>query len=184
MGDNVLKKEFSYKDINRARNIIKGSPNESTQNLVGYKKSTEVRKEGDIWEEGNKIWTIKGGIKQNIPKVNRYKPLFCPLCSQILKDKDYKIFNNHGRCLNCQTTFETKLKIDGKWEEYKNNLMNEDIDHFVEDYSLWVEEELQKENSSIYITEGGDRESWRGNIKNKILKDKEETIDYLNKLRL
>ena len=48
----MLKKEFKRKDVNRARNLIMGKTNASTNTQIGYKKNTEDYKEGDVWTEG------------------------------------------------------------------------------------------------------------------------------------
>ena len=39
--DNVLRKEFSKKDVERARNLIKGDTNARTSQGVGYTKKSE-----------------------------------------------------------------------------------------------------------------------------------------------
>ena len=66
MKESVLKKEFSEKDIQRVRNLVKGKDGEKTQTSVGYSKKYIHRNEGEIWEEDGRKWTIKDGIKQNI----------------------------------------------------------------------------------------------------------------------
>jgi phage FluMu protein Com len=183
--DNVLRKEFNPKDVERARNLIKGKGGDNTQILVGYNKNEIIREEGEIWEEDGRTWVIKNGIKQNIPKLKSLgvTPLFCPECNKIMKKVDKKFYQQHKRCLNCQTVFETNLKSKGEWNLYKNKIINDDIDNLIKEYSIWVDEELKKTNSSSYITEGGEQENWVGNIKHKLLKDKEETIKYLNSLK-
>jgi hypothetical protein len=62
----MLKKEFKRKDINRARNLIMGKTGASTGTQIGYSKETKDYKEGDVWVEDKKTWTIKNGIKQTI----------------------------------------------------------------------------------------------------------------------
>ena len=49
--DNVLKKEFAKKDVERLRNLMQGKYGDKTQTSVGYTKKYESHKEGDIWEE-------------------------------------------------------------------------------------------------------------------------------------
>ena len=86
----MLKKEFKRKDVERMRNLIKGKTNESAELQVGYTTKKEDHKEGDVWEEGGKQWTIKDGIKQTATKLDRVKkeailPLFCPSCGSLMK---------------------------------------------------------------------------------------------------
>ena len=59
MKENLLKKEFKYKDVQRARNLIKKDYHAKTVESVGYQKAFKDRKEGDVWEEDGKTWTIK-----------------------------------------------------------------------------------------------------------------------------
>ena len=54
----MLKKEFKRKDVQRARNLIMGNSGASTNTQIGYNKKIKDHKEGDIWTEGKKTWTI------------------------------------------------------------------------------------------------------------------------------
>ena len=88
----MLKKEFKRKDVDRMRNLIKGNANVSSETQIGYKKSQIERKEGDIWTENKKTWTIKNGIKQTISKLDNIKkeifmPLCCPSCGKVMKKR-------------------------------------------------------------------------------------------------
>jgi uncharacterized protein (UPF0128 family) len=69
----MLKKEFKRKDVERVRNLIKGNVDDSAELQVGYTTKKEDHKEGDIWEEGGKEWTIKDGIKQTYTKLDKVK---------------------------------------------------------------------------------------------------------------
>jgi hypothetical protein len=86
MKDNILKKEFAKKDVQRLRNVLKGKAGERTVDGIGYTKVNELRKEGDIWTENGREWTIKGGLKQNITRLDKAKeasmPMFCPTCKK------------------------------------------------------------------------------------------------------
>ena len=76
-----LKKEFNKKDVQRMRNIITGNSSDRTQVLAGYQKQNVDRKEGDVWEENGKQWTIKNGIKQTVTAMDKFKKLVVmPIC--------------------------------------------------------------------------------------------------------
>ena len=60
----MLKKEFKRKDVQRARNLIMGRTNASTNTQIGYKKEIKEYKEGDVWTEGRKTWTIKMALNK------------------------------------------------------------------------------------------------------------------------
>ena len=84
MGESLLKKEFKSKDVNRARNLITKDFSGKTIDGIGYTKAQVAYKEGDIWEESGRTWTIKNGIRQNITKLDGAKkalqtPLACPI---------------------------------------------------------------------------------------------------------
>lgn len=186
--DSVLKKEFKSKDVERLRNLVKGKYGDRTTMGTGYQKAKEFHNESDIWEEDGRTWTIKNGIKQNITKLDKAKqevtlPLFCPCCSNLMKNKHDKLFYiQYKRCFNCQVDFETDIRKLGLWEEYEKNIINSDLDHIIGDYSVWIDELINNSNES-FITEAGDVEKWVGSSKKKLLESKEETIKYLQSLK-
>ena len=188
MSENILKKDFQQKDIQRLRNLIQGKHGEKTSTGVGYEKKHEFHEEGDIWEADGRQWTIKNGIKQNLTKLDKAKkeitlPLFCPCCTNLMKNKNDKLFYiQYKRCFNCQIDFETELRILGLWEEYEKNIINSDIDHTIKDYTVWMDEVINNSNES-YVTEAGDIENWIGSAKKKLLENREETIKYLQSLK-
>lgn len=188
MKDSVLKKDFKSADIQRLRNLMTGKQDERTASGVGYSKKQEFRKEGDVWEEDGRQWTIKDGIKQNITKLDKAKklvvmPLFCPCCTNLMKKKNDKLFYiQYNKCFDCQIDFETELRKLGLWEEYERNIINTDLDYLIKDYSIWMDEIINNSNTS-FITEAGDIERWIGSTKRKLLESKEETIKYLQNLK-
>jgi hypothetical protein len=188
MSENVLKKNFKQKDVQRLRNLVQGKNGERTTAGIGYEKKKSFYNEGDVWEEDGRQWTIKNGIKQNLTKLDKAKqsitlPLFCPCCSNLMKNKFDKIFYiQYNRCFNCQIDFETDIRKMGLWEEYEKNIINSDLDNIIKEYSVWVDEIINSSNES-YITEAGDVEKWVGSAKNKLLQNKEETIKYLQTLK-
>jgi hypothetical protein len=41
---------------------------------IGYNgPQEEEHKEGDIWEQGGRTWTIRDGIKENVTKLDKLK---------------------------------------------------------------------------------------------------------------
>ena len=77
----MLKKEFKRKDVDRARNLLMGKSGASSETQVGYKKKRIEYKEGDVWKENGKTWTIKDGIKQTVSKLDAIKKeINIPLC--------------------------------------------------------------------------------------------------------
>ena len=189
MKDNVLKKEFSKKDVHRARNLITGNTNSRTSQGVGYSKKYEYYKEGDIWEADGRKWTIKNGIKQNITKMDKFKkmgktPLFCPECGTIMKKHlDTKVFPAYQKCFDCVVDYEAQLQKEGKLEEFHQQLHNRHIDNAITDFKIFMEDAM-KESNQNYVTEAGDVETWKGGkSKEDFEKELQEGIEYLEGLK-
>lgn len=190
MNDNVLKKEFSKKDVQRARNLITGDTNSRTSQGIGYTKKYEHHKEGDIWEEDGRKWTIKNGIKQNVTKMDKFKkmgkiPLFCPECNTLMKTHlDKKVFPAYQKCFNCVVDYENELRKQGKSKEYFDNLHNNNIDKVLDKYKSFVKDQL-KESNDNFVTEAGDVESWKGGFnKEEVAKNLQEGLEFLEGLKI
>ena len=95
---------------------------------------------------------------------------------------DNAFYLQYKRCFNCQVDFETRLRINGQWEDYEKNIVNSDVDDMISDFSIWMEEHINTSDES-FITERGDIEKWVGSSKQKLLENKEETIKYLQSLK-
>jgi len=189
MKENVLKKEFKKTDVTRMRNLIQGKQGEKTRSSIGFSKKQEFYKEGDIWEADGRTWTIREGIRQNVTKLDKAKkahvmPLLCPKCNKVMKKRlDKQYYNIHKFCFDCVVDFEHELKKTGKWEEYHNNIHNDEIDNKIKEYKLWVEEKVNESNNS-FISEAGDVENWKGKVnKEMVAKNVDEVVTYLENLK-
>ena len=178
----MLNKEFKRKDVERMRNLIKGNTNESAELQVGYKTKIEDHKEGDVWEEGGKKWIIKDGIKQTYTKLDAIKkeailPLFCPCCGTLMKNRfDPKMYKLHKKCFNCVVKMETKLRVEGKYEEYERKIIADNATSYVDDLELHLMEALNTSNSQ-YVSEKGEVERWKGGVnKEELTKEINEAI--------
>ena len=165
--ESLLKKEFTSKDVNRARNLVKKDFSAKTVDGVGYSKAQIAYKEGDVWEESGRNWTIKDGIRQNITKLDSAKkalqiPLACPKCkgtmNYYLSQKMYKI---HKMCFDCVIDYEAELRKAGLYESYEKNMMQGSLKAFAKDVEQWVLDSLETTNT--FVTEQGDVEDWNSN---------------------
>lgn len=184
MKESNLKKEFSQREVQRMRNLITGKSGERTHVQAGYEKSSTHKKEGDVWEEDGKTWTIKNGIKQNITKLDKLKkltilPLCCPNCKKPMKVNEYnkKMYSIHGTCFSCVIKKEQDIKLAGKWDDYVKEVMDNNhktyINHLDEALDAWLNE------SESHITEAGDVEVWSGGDKRAIYDEVKRQIDEI-----
>ena len=171
----MLNKEFKRKDVERMRNLIKGNTGESAELQVGYKTKIEDHKEGDIWEEGGKKWTIKDGIKQTHTKLDAVKkeailPLFCPCCGTLMKKRnDPKMYKIHKKCFDCVIDMEAKLELEGKYGEYERDMISKNAEAYADDLESFLMEAINESNSQ-YVSERGEVERWKGGIDKKQFK--------------
>lgn len=162
--ESLLKKEFTSRDVNRARNLVNKDFSAKTVDGIGYSKAQVAHKEGDIWEESGRTWTIKNGLRQNITKLDSAKkalqiPLACPKCkgtmNYYLSQKMYKI---HKMCFDCVIDYEAELRKAGLYESYEKNMMQGSLKAFAKDVEQWVANTLEAVNT--FVTEQGDVEDW------------------------
>lgn len=187
MSENNLKREFSKRDVQRMRNIITGNTSGTTGVQTGYEKYQDEHIEGDVWEENGRTWTIKDGLKRTISKLDKFKklivlPISCPNCQQPMKPTEYnkKMYSIHNMCIECVAKMETKLRIEGKYDEYVSKIMNNNKNQAVDDFEAAIHDWLQSQNET-FVSEAGDIESWKGG---KISEEEIKNIkEYIAKLR-
>ena len=185
----AMNKQFSKSTVQRMRNLITGKTGATTTKQVGFKKAEQVHKEGDIWEEDGRQWTIKDGIKQNITKHDKAKkahlmPLLCPECNNVMKKRNDKIYYKiHKMCFDCVNIMESRMMRDGTFKEYERKIKNNEIDNMIADFKAFIEYKVS-EGSQGYVAENGDIERWVGKIDTERVDDYvKETVEYLESLK-
>ena len=186
-----LNKPFEERDINRMRNIISGTTANSTRIQTGYVDSKPNYKEGDKWEINGKTWTICNGIKQSLTKHDSLKyltqfPLICPSCNKHMKDipLNKKMFTIHGTCFDCVVEMETKLKINGGYEEYEKKMLNNNKNTSIDEVEQMFDNYFNSTLDS-FVTEDGDIEKWDGgNIDPEYIKIVKDNIKRLRETEI
>ena len=187
MSDNLLKKEFRTRDVQRMRNIITKKTGDKTGVQVGYNADYVERKEGDVWEERGKKWTVKNGLKQTVTRFDDIKkkiftPITCPHCNKPMSkgNIDKYMFSIHQKCSDCVFEYETKLKIKGEYKEYEQNMLKQGVVYHIKEMENVLLELLIGQSGEQYVTEGGDIEEWKGkSLDNQFIKDIQEYIQKL-----
>lgn len=88
-------------------------------------KKEPIRQDGEVWtDDENRQWEMKDGIKQRISPLQGAKtPWWCPVCNKTMNSYDIKAWRVHAHCLDCVAKEETRMKIDGVWEEHRKKEM-------------------------------------------------------------
>lgn len=186
MKESTLKKEFKHSDVERIRNLVKRDFTSSTKFQVGYEKEEVEHKEGDIWEENGKTWTIKNGLKQSVPRLQEAKralfiPLVCPKCGGPMEHHlSKKMYRIHGFCFDCTVKYEDTLRRAGLYEKYEKSLIQGNMKAYVKDLQAWVTESLVEKTE--IVSEDGTIEDWgelSEEFKNKVLEDLKDYVDHV-----
>ena len=100
-----------------------------------------------------------------------------------LDNKSWLLYNH---CFDCQIKFETKLRINGKYEEWKNKKINENKLSWIKDQKQKIKE-FRDQQIPNYLTQTShdgysvDKEKW--SMDSETLKEKaDEALEYLTKL--
>ena len=181
-----MKKSISEAQVKRMRNLVTKKYGSKTEIRAGYTKKRESRKEGDVWEERGKTWTIKNGIKQSVSKLGLArktykKPICCPKCKGSLNNRFNKLmWRIHKMCLKCVAKFETQLIIDGKYKDYEKSIMKGNYNSWLEDVKDEYKDFISSAEGRKYITEAGHAEDWSGDNSTNLVK---KTDDYIDKIK-
>ena len=114
-------------------------------------------------------------------------PWFCPSCKVVMKKRlDNKTWAVHNHCFDCQVDFENKLRIDGKYDEWKDNKVKENKLSWIKDQKQKLVE-FANQKTPEYLLQNRpdgysvDKEKW--SLNGDELKEKaKEALEYLNKL--
>ncbi len=188
MSDNMLKREFRSRDVQRMRNIITKNTNDRTGTQIGYRPDYVERKEGDVWEEQGKQWTIKNGLKQTVTRFDEIKrmvlmPLCCPNCNKPMNKGhiDKYMYSIHQKCSDCVFDYETKLKVRGEYKEYEQNIIKQGVQYHIKEMENALLELALAQSDESFVTEAGDIETWKGKGENatQLIQDIQEYIQKL-----
>lgn len=158
------RKSFGFSDIDNARSVNK------------------KRKVGERWIDANDDeWEQREGYRIKNPQTGEIlvemRKLFeipeeCPECgNKMTKRLDKKMYPLHKKCFDCVLTMETKMRLDGTFEDYarnkiKTNLLSwlADTDNEVAELKIAVTKQVE------FVNSDGSIEKWTTPNKKKILK--------------
>ena len=159
------RKGIDENKVRRMRNLVTGEYTKKVNIRSGYTTKFVKRCEGDVWEERDKTWTIKNGIKQTINKMDKIRketsmPLSCPNCSKKMKFLDKKPWTIFKFCSDCLVRFEGEIQKAGKWDEYKKDVQDSNFKSWLKEVTAQFNDFINHRTSKTMITEAGDIEEW------------------------
>ena len=114
-------------------------------------------------------------------------PWFCPECDKIMKKRlDDRMWYLYGHCFNCQIKVETKMRIDGTYDEWAEKKV-------IANKLAWIKEQKQsieefKKQDTVEFWQqfrpdgySVDKEKWQIDVK-EIKKQADEALEYLQKI--
>ena len=121
----MARRKWTHETIQQVLN------NETPFIQVGYTGPQVIHKEGDVWEERGRKWTIKNGNKIQInEKADLIRDLVkqkCSVCgfdvSMLGSKLDQKVFGKSGKCFDCLSLEHTIQVCDGTFQEKSKNKM-------------------------------------------------------------
>lgn len=115
----------------KVKNKIDGFLNKYTEKQIyGWKPEFEEKKSNDPKD----TYIQEGRV-----------PMWCPKCERAMNKKlDNKMYWIHNMCFDCVIEMETKLRIEGKWEEYEKNKIKENIRSYIKECAIEVIEYKKK----------------------------------------
>jgi hypothetical protein len=183
-----MKKFIPEHKVQRMRNLVTKKFGDKTKVQVGYGKGSKEHKEGDVWEEAGKTWTIKNGITQTVTKLDKARnsaimPLFCPKCNdKHLKGQLDKVFwKLYGECSKCRLSIETKLKASGKWKQYELETISANAMDMLKQAGEMAKDFIDSTNREGYVSETGRVEDWSKQNKEEISKIVNENLSKIKK---
>lgn len=178
---------MNHEAINNVRRKLNEVMKKTDERIVvGWRPGLEPKyEEGDTWEDlDGKKWTIKNGIKQTVTKLDAAKtPWFCPHCTKAMSHRfDTKSYNTLGKCYDCAIKEETKMRYEGKWEEYSRQQLQKNYIAGVKDKIAELQHYYDTVSAPEFVHADGEKilmiEKWDVNV-DKIKDDLKKDIDEL-----
>ena len=147
------------------QSILRGETPEKRV-MVGYQSDKKVES-----KDGK---TIESPLTKVMQEARM--PWFCPECKGIMKKRaDDKYWARHKMCLECWSKKETKMKIDGTWDEYQREQDELYRRSYVKDLKAELQGYIDMVSKDQDIAQdSGDLERWG-------MSDSSEIVETLSK---
>ena len=173
-------------NIKAIKQMLDGTHKFQTKQQVGYTAPAKEKREvGETWTETDPITGVqrtyvqREGYRSTVGKFDEVRKALhsfakCPketcTCTQP-GQADKKMKAIHGMCLDCVVDMEHELKMSGKFEEYAQEKINENIKSFFKQTDAEVEILKQEIGNQIeFVNSDGSMEKWDHTAKDAFLK--------------
>jgi hypothetical protein len=96
---------------------------------------------------------------------------------------DKVMYSIHATCFDCVIKHETKLKVEGKFEEYQKDINKQGLTYHLKEMETILLELLMSNSSESFVTEAGTVEKWQGGNKKVVEQNIEDSIKFLETLK-
>lgn len=159
------------KNIHAVQQMLDGTHKTQTRRLISFATPVvkETREVGDRWidDEGNE-WEQCAGYRMKHGKLDEVratlykKGKYCPECNTpMMKRLDHKYFNIHGKCMDCVIKEETRMRIEGTYDEYEKEKVRKNVMAFIAEAEKEVEVVKRSMTGKMsYVNHDGRTEEW------------------------
>lgn len=175
--------------IGRSRKLFEGEELPKVHGYEGEVEELVIRQPGEVWtDKDGKEWkqigsSTKVRTETLMDKV-RKSLRQCPTCNQDI-DQTYlnkRMMAIRGMCFDCVQEYESRLKEEGKYEDYeKKTLLENEKSFLVETRVRLVESKDHIASNPEFMNEDGSFEKWNLPNKDKILEDLDSDLEELEK---
>lgn len=178
-------------ELDMLRNRMLRDMQSDSKVIIDFAKNEQTHNEGDIWTEDGKDWIFTDGIIKKLSQIGDALavitiPNFCPKCGKrIVHEGDEKMYKIHNKCLKCVVEFETKLRIEGKWDEYVKQSVNDDIDWKINKLNNEMDDYFEFSKDRTVMDTDFNTELIENDIDEEIIrKNVAVKLDYLKKMKI
>lgn len=179
--------------IGRSRKLFEGEELPKVHGYEGEVEELVIRQPGEVWtDKDGKEWKQIGvnskvrteTLMDTVRKSLREAPN-CPkeMCTvDHTKHLDKRMLAMKGMCFDCVQEYESRLKEEGKYEDYeKKTLLENERSFLVETRVRLVESKDHIASNPEFMNEDGSFEKWNLPNKDKILEDLDSDLEELEK---
>ena len=166
----MSKERVQINNLNDVKRVLSG---DFVNVQIGYGSNEKdiQRKIGETWVGLDGIeWEQMNGYKSKVTKldyireeINKYNSCPMEICNVNQYNEtrlDKKFRNLMGMCGKCVAKLETKIRVDGNWEEYEKNKVKQNAISYLKDKQTELQDMVNALENFSTIRENGTVDKW------------------------